>query len=39
MEFIEYRDPIVLYLDDKHSTEYGIKVYESNILSAPSTTE
>lgn len=36
MEFMEYRDPIILYLDDKPSTDYGIKVYESNILSAPS---
>lgn len=36
MEFMEYRDPIVLYLDDKPSTDYGIKLYESNILSAPS---
>lgn len=36
MEFMEYRDPIVLYLDDKPSTDYGIKVYESNVLSAPS---
>lgn len=36
MEFTEYKDPIVLYLDDKPSTDYGIKVYESNILSAPS---
>lgn len=36
MEFMEYRDPIILYLDDRSSTDYGIKVYESNILSAPS---
>ena len=36
MEFMEYRDPIILYLDDKPSTDYGIKLYESNILSAPS---
>lgn len=36
MEFIEYKDPIILYLDDKSSLDYGIKVYESNILSAPS---
>ncbi len=36
MEFMEYRNPIVLYLDDKPSTDYGIKVYESNVLSAPS---
>lgn len=36
MEFMEYRDPIILYLDDKPSTDYGIKAYESNILSAPS---
>lgn len=36
MEFMEYKDPIILYLDDKPSTDYGIKVYESNILSAPS---
>lgn len=36
MEFVEYRDPIILYLDDKPSTDYGIKIYESNILSAPS---
>ena len=35
MEFMEYRNPIVLYLDDKPSTDYGIKVYESNVLSAP----
>lgn len=36
MEFIEYKDPIILYLDNKSSLDYGIKVYESNILSAPS---
>lgn len=36
MDFIEYKDPIVLYKDDEPCTKYGIKIYKSNILSAPS---
>lgn len=36
MDFIEYKDPIVLYKDDDPCTKYGIKIYKSNILSAPS---
>lgn len=36
MEFREFQDPIVLYKDDVASTDYGIRIYASNILSAPS---
>ena len=36
MEFIEYAEPIVLFKDDVPCTDVGIKVYKSNILSAPS---
>lgn len=36
MDFMEYSDPIILYKDDKSCLDYGIKVYKSNILSAPS---
>lgn len=36
MEFMEYREPIILYKDDIPCTKVGIKVYKSNILSAPS---
>ena len=36
MDFMEYSDPIVLYKDDESCLDYGIKIYKSNILSAPS---
>lgn len=36
MEFREYINPIILYKDDIPSTDYGIKIYSSNILSSPS---
>ena len=36
MEFREFQEPIILYKDDVPSTDYGIRIYASNILSAPS---
>ena len=35
MEFMEYREPIELFIDDKSALDYGIKTYSSNILSSP----
>lgn len=36
MEFREFQEPIILYKDNIASTDYGIRIYASNILSAPS---
>lgn len=36
MDFMEYRDPIELFIDSESSLDYGIKIYSSNILSSPS---
>ena len=36
MQFREFQNPIILYKDGVPSTNYGIRIYSTNILSAPS---